>query len=87
MYGDGMKRGPSAGDLADAFEAELNTGHLDPALQQAVNKMLGGRELVEIDRPMTNSPILPPGASMRAENIETLEDALATLQGIIDGKR
>jgi len=84
VYGDGLKRGPSAGELADAFVAALDTGRLDPALAPAVGKMFGVKKAAE---PMAASPILPPGASMEADNIETLQDAVAVLQGIIDGRR
>ncbi len=84
MYGDGLARGPSAGELADAFVAELDTGRLDPSLERAVEKMFGVQKAAE---PMAVSPILPPGASMRAGAIETLRDAVDVLQGIIDGRR
>ena len=87
MYGDGMKRGQSAGELADAFVAELGTGRLNPALEQAVNKMLGVRKVGELAESLEVSPIMSPPATARAENIESLQDAVAMLQEIIDGKR
>ena len=84
MYGDGLARGPSAGEIADAFLAELDTGRLDPTLEHAVDRMLGVKKAAG---PIVASPILPPGASMRAQSIETLRDAVDVLQGIIDGHR
>ncbi len=65
MYGDGLTRGPSAGDLADAFEAELNTGRLNPTLERAVGKMLGVSEVAETDGPMATSAVIVAGARWR----------------------
>ena len=84
MYGDGLARGPSAGELADAFVAELDSGRLDPSLEHAVDRVFGVKKAAE---PMAASPILPPGAAMEAENVETLQDAMDVLQRIIDGRR